>query len=269
MRIIFLIVICSITVLGISQESAVKSFEGFYNGSNLQIECKTSPITPWQKCDCIDSVSVNGKRLLNPINNGVQVALDKTPNLNIWDKVDVKIYYSKTAQLRLLNPYHFFPQKLETVDTLYVNYPFLIWETHQNFKDLRLWVQIEQYKWGDWTKVGNNINIDSDTLYQVNISDFAHAGENKFRVAVSNIEYDHFPSKELIFQVNEKKKAKAKLKKKDAKIVLNQKVDYVLYNNKEEIVLRGLSNKIDLGYVQPGTYFLYYADRIKKITLKD
>ena len=235
----------------------------------MQIECKSSPITPWQKCDCIDSVSVNGKKLVNPINNGVQVALDKSKNLEIWDKVDVKIYYSKTAQLRLLNPYHFYPQKLKTVDTLYVNYPFLIWETHQNFKDLRLWVQIEQYKWGDWIKVGTNFNILSDTLYQADISNFAHTGENKFRVAVSNIEYDHFPSSELIFQVKAKKKAKAKLKKNEQKIVLNQKVDYVLYNDKEEIVLRGLSNQIDLKHVQPGTYFLFYANRIKKIKLKD
>lgn len=251
------------------QESAVKSFFGFYNGVNLQIECKESPITPWQKCDCIDSVSLNKKTLTEPLIDGVQVNINNFDSLKIWSEIDVKVFYSKTCQIRILNPYHFYPQELKTVDSIYFDYPILKWETDQNYPDLRLWVQIEQFKWGEWVKVGSHINIGSEKSYKADISSFSTSGENTFRVAVSNIEYDHFPSSPIVFENKIKKKAKFKKNKKSKLIQFNQELDYILYNEKKEIVKRGMANQLSLENITGGIYYLYYSNRIKKIKLKD
>jgi hypothetical protein len=257
MRFLLLIFVYLSLQTGFCQARTVTTFEGFYNGVNLQLECKTSPSTPWQECYCIDSVSLDNQTLKNPLKNGVQVNLTPVENLKIWEPLELKIYYSKSCQLRILNPYNFYPQKLMTVDTLFINYPFLKWET-----------QVEQYKWGEWTKVGDYINISSDTIYQTDISSFSNAGENIFRVAVSNIEYDHFPSEQVTFENHSKKKAKAKFNQKSRLIKFNQKADYVMYNDKKQIVLRGIGSQLSLKSIKKGIYSLYYADKIKKIKIK-
>lgn len=264
----FILIFLSLQI-SFAQENEMKSFNGFYNGANLQIECRTSKITPWQKCDCIDSVRLNYKNFPNAIKDGVQVNLTSEKNLKMWEKVNLEIYHAKNCELRILNPYHFYPQQLTTVDTVFYRPPFLEWKTEQNFQDLRLWVQIEQYKWGEWTKVGRHFNITTEKVYIADISAYITKGENQFRVAVSNIEYDHFPSNIITFTNTNIKKAKAKLNKKTASFHFNRKLDYIVYNANKEIALRGLDEKVSIQRLAPGEYTIYYSNRIKKFKIKN
>lgn len=244
-----------------------QSFEGFFRGDNLKIQCRTSPTTPWAGCDCIDSVIVNGENYGNIIYEGHQVDLANQTSLKIFEALSLNIYYQSNNELRLLNPYQFLPKTILPVSELAITEDGkLSWTTEQNLPDLKLWCQVEVYKWGDWMKVGPNFNIGKDSLFQFKVTPFLHRGSNRIRVTVASIDRDRVPSTPIEFDFN-KKRTKAKIKAKKRKVFFKLPTHYKLYNDKNQLVEEDVRKEIDLDDYPTGTYHLWFGQEKKSFKL--
>ncbi|MFT4600806.1 MAG: hypothetical protein ACI857_000983 [Arenicella sp.] len=261
-KVSILLVFYSLAFSSFSQQyNQVKTFEGFYRGDDLKIQCQPNPITPWTTCDCIDSVVVNNKRLKEINIDGDQLKLNAAKDLIFFEEIKISLFYSRKFEMRIINPNDFFPKEILGVSELEIDSNnFIRWQTLQNHPDILLWAQVEQKKWGEWIKLGPNFNITEETKYKFDTTPYLSKGPNEFRVAVASIDYDHIPSRAVIIEIK-KKKAKAKYKKRLKKIVINQKVDYLFYDHKNDIISRGFSSEINVSELEKGDYHLHYSNR--------
>ncbi|MBD3638627.1 MAG: hypothetical protein HUJ25_14845 [Crocinitomicaceae bacterium] len=242
-------------------------FMGFFNGINLNIQCQESIVTPWKTCDCIDSVAVNGNVVDNILYEGYQVDLANAIELNLYDTVRIVLYHLKKCRIRTLNPYDFFPKTILPVAYLKLEKDnMLTWAVQENYPDLKLWVQIEQYKWGEWIKIGH-VNITDQVVYQMDVSTYLNRGENKFRASIASIEQDHVPGDEITVK-HKCRKVKFKINKKAQKIVFSRKTHYEVWNKDWQIAARGYDDEIDYSKYKEGEYYLRYAGEEKLIELQ-
>ena len=245
-----------------------KSFEGFFRGTNLNIQCRSSSITPWKSCNCIDSVIVNGENYSNILHEGYQIDLANRTAIKLFDVGEIIIYYQVNNELRILNPNDFLPKEILPIKALELRQNGNIsWQTQQNFPDLKLWCQIEVYKWDDWIKVDRNYNIREDDVFSANILPYLNDGENKVRVTVASIDRDRVPSAPVHLEM-EMKKLKCKLKRKKRFIRFNYSTHYKLFNEQLQLVDENLGKEISLKDYPAGTYFLWFGAQKKEIQLQ-
>jgi len=246
----------------------LKTFEGFYRGDKLKIQCRKNQISPWQKCNCLDSVIVNTSKLQKIEIDQFELNINAEDKLEIYDKVDVQIHYSNKCQLRIINPNQFFPKQILPVEDVKIDTNNIIhWRTLQNFPDIRLWAQVEQNKWGEWIKIGPNFNILEKDKYQFKLTPFLNKGINEFRVVVANIDYEFYPSDPISIEVK-KKKAKAKYKRKKNKVIFNDEQHFVFYNDRKDIIQRGFAKELDTKNQKAGLYSVQYANRVYTFKIK-
>lgn len=243
------------------------TFQGFFNGANLNIQCRYAIGKPWLKCSCIDSVKVNGKVYDDIVYDGHQIDIANKLDLGMYDSVQIDVYINR-CELRVLNPTDFYPKEILPVAYSMISEDAtLSWAVQQNHPDLKIWVQIEQYKWGDWQRIGPIFTITDQKLYKTNVSQFLFKGENKFRAVVASISHVHIPGEPVVFNYKGIK-TKFKYKKKDQKIYFNQPTPFEVWNDNEQIVQKAIDSVIDVSKLQPGNYRLNYSDRQKKVKIK-
>lgn len=251
-----------------AQHQGTFKFEGFFNGTNLNIQCRTQLNRPWYRCKCIDSVKVNGKVIPDIVYEGVQVDIANKVDLNMYDPVEVVIFFQKPCEIRTINSYEFFPKNILPVTNVQLDENnMLTFDVQENYPDLRFWVQIEQYKWGDWTKIGSHINITDEHSYQFDLNPHLIRGTNQFRATMATITQDRIPS-EVITVKAKVPKVKFKYKAKEKTIYFSDTTHFELLNENSAIANKGVSNQCSVEKLGPGKYLLLYADKEKWITIK-
>lgn len=248
-------------------QNELQTFEGFFRGDNLNIQCRTSPTTPWQSCDCIDSVIVNSENYGNILYEGHQVDIANQTAVKLFEPIKIMIYFQENHELRIINPYQFLPKDILAAEKLKLTESGNIsWETPQNYPDLKLWCQIEVYKWDDWIKVDRNYNIEQDSIFEANILPFLHRGKNRVRVTIASIDRDRVPSTPVEVNI-EKKKLKCKIKPKKRISRFKYATHFKLYNERHQLVEEGVKKEIKLDEYPSGTYFLWFGTQKKEIKL--
>ena len=265
---ISLLFLCIFNSSGLTaQIQKTYSFYGFFNGANLNIQCRYALGKPWLKCDCIDSVAVNGTVYEDIIYDGAQIDIANRVDLNIYDSVQIDIY-TNLCELRILNPTDFYPKEILPVEYLMISEDgTLSWAVQQNYPDLKIWVQVEQYKWGDWQRIGPIFTITDQKLYKTNISEYLFCGENKLRTVVESISHVYLPGKPVTID-HKSKKIKFKYKKKDKKIYFNQPTHFEIWNEMGQTERRGYDSIINVANLKVGTYRLNYGNKTKSVKIK-
>ena len=250
-----------------AQKQKTYTFDGFFNGANLKVQCRTSLTTPWSICECMDSLLVNGKNYKDILYGGYEIDIANKTTLGMYDSVHIDMYV-KGCELRILNPTDFYPKEILPVAVVMLSEDGTIsWSVQQNYPDLKIWVQIEQYKWNEWVRVGPIFTITDEVTYKTNISKYLVKGENKFRAAVASIAHVHIPSDELVMQ-HKGKKIKYKYKKKEKKIFFNRPTHFELWNEDWLLSAKGEDTVVEMKYQRPGIYYLRYGNTEKKIKVK-
>ncbi len=263
---LFLLLLTSITFA--QNTNQLKTFEGFYRGDKLKIQCRQNQISPWQKCNCLDSVIVNSKKLEKIEIDQFDLNINENKKLEIYQKVDIQIHYNNKCQLRIINPNQFFPKKILPAEDVKIDTSNKIhWRSPQNFPDIRLWTQVEQNKWGEWVKIGPNFNVLEEDQFEFDLTPFLNKGLNEFRVTVANIDYEFYPSEAVSIEVK-KKKAKAKYKKKKQQVIFNDEHHFIFYNDKKDVISRGFAKEIDTKNQKSGTYSVHYANKFYEFKIK-
>lgn len=243
-----------------TQSTTLRSFNGFYNGINLNIQCRSSVTTPWKACECIDSVKVNGETYSDILYEGYQVDLANKTELEMHEAVSIQLFLSQGCELRFLNPSDFTPAELKPVSLfeLKEDHSFY-WKVSEIYPDLRIWVQIEQFRWGRWVKLGQNYNITGDSTFTADFSQYFLRGENRFRAVVATIDHQRIPSQELVFK-SKRKKIKAQLKSNQ--ILFTRPAYYEIYSDENLIGGKGMSATIKAEDIHgpDGTYIVYYGN---------
>ena len=260
-KILSFVLVLTLSILALGQTNKTKAFTGFYRGDQLKIQCQKSPTTPWGECNCIDSVLINSNKLSEIEIKDYLLNIRLDTSLKFYEPILIEIYHDYKYDLRILNPNQFFPKKILPPTKVKIDSNnFIHWETQQNYPDLRIWTQVEQKKWGDWVKIGNNFNVLEDKNFSFDLTTYLHSGLNEFRISTETIDYEHFYSKSVKIDIK-KMKVKAKFRKKTKVIQLSQQTHYTLYNDKKEVVLKGISSKIDVSNLKVGRYELAYSNR--------
>ncbi|MEX1001790.1 MAG: hypothetical protein WDZ35_06710 [Crocinitomicaceae bacterium] len=244
-----------------SQKVQQYTFEGFFRGSNLNVQCREKPTKPWSYCDCFDSIAVNRQVVSGILYEGYQVDISNRTKIEIFDTVSITFYYQKGCDFRIINPNEFLPKIIDPVDTLYVDEENqLHWRTSQNYPQLRMWVQIEQYKWGEWVKIGPNFVITEQKKYEMDISPFLFKGENEFRAVVAGIDHERLPS-EAVSVKHKGKKVKYRIN--DGEVYFSKATHYELYDKQLHIADRGYGDKVSLinFNVPDGEYILRFSNK--------
>jgi hypothetical protein len=243
-------------------------FKGFFRGENLNIQCRKAMNELWLSCNCIDSVQVNGITCHDIIYEGYQIDIANKADVDLYDTLEIELFYQKGCDFRFLNPNMFQPKTIQAVDSFWQeNDSILHWTLAEVYPDLKLWVQIEQYKWGEWSKIGNNHNILDSAHFSTNISSYLFKGENQFRAVVSTIDHDRIPSDTITIK-SKAKKVKCKYKKKKNQIVFSRESRYSIYNFYNLISMRGIASEVDVDSLAKGKYIVKYSNKIYHFEIK-
>ena len=255
-----------INLLGLSQTRST-TFVGFFRGENLNIQCRDSVTAPYAYCECIDSIAVNGKVIPDLLYQKYQLDIANKVDLKIYEKFSVTFYYT-LCDFRVTNSSSFYPKEILPVADFHPEGNTLYWTTLQNYPDLHFWVQIEQYKWDRWVKIGENHNVGDSSHFSMDIEPYLFNGENKFRAVVATIDRDRTPSIEEVTIQHKGKKTKCKWDKKNEVIKFSRPTHYELYNSKWLIAKRGFGNTIDIKGLRPDEYIVKYANKEFIFTIK-
>ncbi|UKN01108.1 hypothetical protein K6119_15370 [Paracrocinitomix mangrovi] len=250
-------------------QSKIYEFNGFFNGMNLTVQCRDGVTKPWHECDCFDSVAVNGKVYPNILYEGYQIDINNKLDLDMYQSVKVQIYYPERCDFRILNPNDFMPKEILPVKTFeFENDSTLKWTVSQVYPDLKLWVQIEQFKWDRWVKIDQNFNITDSIPVTFNVSKYIHPGENQFRAVVATINGQSAYSDPITSKKFKQKKVKLQYNPTDKILTFSSFVSYEIYDSNELIFKRGNGSSVDLHNLPPGTYRVFYSNRRKEILVK-
>ena len=270
MRRIILFISFSLLCTAHAQQTESYTFEGFYNGPNMIIQCREKPTTPWNNCTCIDSIAINDTVVPDILYEGYQIDIANKTKTNFEDSISITLFYNKGCNFRITNPQDFLPPDILPVDSLYVDEDYTLhWITAQNYPQLNMWVHIEQYKWGEWVKISKHYPISLQKNYSVNIKDHLYKGKNQFRVVVASINHERSPSEALIIPFKSKK---IKYKIKDTLVQFNQETHYEIRDSNYNIATKGYGDHIDLtksNLPSAGDYILRYGPHETRVSLAE
>lgn len=265
MKQLFAIIVFLNLVVAYSQVKS-HTFDGYYNGINLNVQCRESVTTPYTYCDCIDSIAVNGKVIPDLLYDRYQLDISNKLDLQLHDEISITFYYER-CDFRMINVSDFLPKEILPVTDLKIDDGLMSWTTQQNYPQLKLWVQVEQYKWDRWVKIDENINIVDTPFYSMDISKYLNDGENKFRATVATIDQHRSPSAEIIVP-HEAKKVKCKVNTKKKYIKFSRSTHFELYDASWAVAKRGVAESIDIQKLKPGNYVIKYSNLELGFTIK-
>lgn len=261
---VFTLLICLCFGFAINAQQSIRyTFEGFYNGQNLNLQCRAALNKPWLECGCVDSIAINGKVVPDILYQGYQVDIANKAEPEMHTPITIDLYHQKNCDFRILNPNDFLPKDVLPVSTFELGAnDSLKWTVSQVYPQLRMWVQIEQFRWNEWVKVGPNYNINGPSQYAASVKQHLFRGKNQFRVVVATIDHARVPS-EVITIKSKRKKIKCKIKK--GMITFSEPTYYEVYDEKGLIAARGTSEQVDIQKINApkGKYLLRYANKTK------
>jgi hypothetical protein len=261
-----LIVVLFFLANTVSSQTKSYTFEGFFQGENMSVQCRESVITPFAFCECFDSIAVNGVVIDDLLYEGYQLDIANKVDLKIYEKFAVTFYYEE-CDFRIPNVHSFLPKEILPVEDFKHEKGILSWTTPQVYPQLKMWVQIEQYKWGRWVKIGDNQNIVDERNYSMDINDYLFNGENKFRAVVATINRIRIYSDEIVVS-HKGKKVKCKVDQKKEQITFSKATHYELYNSTWMIAKRGFGKSIDIKGLKADDYTIKFANQELIFTIK-
>lgn len=258
---IFLILL--LTVASVHAQQSVVVFEGTYQGKNLFVK---NPDRAEKVGRCISKVTVNGEVTTDEINSSsfsVDLSLFQ---LLIGDKVEVKIFHSQGCSPKVINPEALKPRSTFVVEEINVDdEQILSWQTTNETGKLTF--VIEQYKWGEWVKVGEVQGTGTPSVNSYKFKVKTHSGENKFRVYQTDFRGKKRVSKVVTYNSTQPQ-VTFYPKKVRRDIVFSGETSYEVIDHYGNLVKKGSGAKVDCSSLKKGFYYLKFDNRSETFNKK-
>lgn len=238
--------------------------DGNYQGKNLYVQ---NPFASSGVGFCVFEVTVNGEVTTDEINSSAFEIDFRNFQLQLGEKVEVKIKHKDDCKPKVLNPEVLKPKStFELISIDVSSGGVLNWSTKGETGKLPY--VIEQFKWNKWVKVGEVEGSGTSTKNEYSFKVTAHSGKNKFRV--KQVDYTGQPkysqAAEYSSSMNEVTFSPVGTVKKD--IIFSAETSFEVYDQYGNIVKKGFSKEIDCSNLQKGKYYMNYDNKMAEFTKK-
>ena len=230
--------------------------EGNYQGKNLYVQ---NPFAENGVGFCVFEVTVNDQVTTDEINsNAFEIDL-KNFQLEMGDKIIVKIKHKNNCNSKIINPEALKPKSTFTISSMNVeNDGILIWNATGEMGKLPY--VVEQFRWNKWIKVGEvqGKGNPEENHYEFRIIE--HSGKNQFRI--KQMDYTGLPrvSKPLDFMssLKEVSFSPAKVSKE---IIFSEETMFEIYDQYGNLVKKGFTKIVDASNFPKGVYYLNFDNK--------
>lgn len=250
---IAVLLVLQAVVFGLNAQQTVLQLDGSYQGKGIYVK---NPYRNEKVGFCVSKVTVNGDVTTDEINSSSFLVDLSAFKFLIGDKVDIKIYHSKGCTPKVVNPEALLPKSTFIVEEINVDEnQNLLWKTTGETGKLDF--VIEQYKWGEWVKVGSVAGIGTPVVQSYKFNVNVHSGENKFRVYQKDYSGKKRLSKEVVYNSSQEKITfYPKKVRKD--IVFSENTTYEVRDIYGNVVKKGLGASLDCSSLKKGFYYLNF-----------
>jgi len=240
--------------------------EGNYQGKVLYVQ---NPFASGGVGFCVNEVKVNGNATTDETNSGAFEIDLKAQNLNIGDKVEIKILYKDGCKPKVLNPEVLKPRStFEVLEMTADKEGILKWKT--KLETGKLPYIIEQFRWNKWVKVGEVQGVGTAATNEYSFKVTPHSGKNQLRVRQTDYSGQPRVSKSVDFISDVTEVEYEPQQKASKEIVFSQKgkagssaeTMYEVYDQYGNVVKKGFGPKIDVSNLPKGNYFLNFDNRM-------
>lgn len=227
--------------------------EGTYQGKEVYVN---NPQRSEKVGYCVSKVTVNGEVTTDEINSASFIIDLNNYQFLIGDKVEIKIYHAKGCKPKVMNPEALLPKSTFLIEEIDIDdEKVLNWKTTGETGKLSF--IIEQYKWGEWVKVGEVKGNGTPSIQSYKFKVTTHSGENKFRVYQKDYTGKKKTSKVVTY--NSQDPAVTFYPKKVRKdIVFSRTTFYEVLDKYGNLVKKGVGTNLDCSSLKKGFYYLKY-----------
>lgn len=231
--------------------------EGNYQGKNLYVK---NPFTSSGVGFCTFEVRVNDEITTDEWNSSAFEIDFMSQQLNIGDKVVVKIKHKEDCTPVVLNPEVLQPRSTFTIVSINAERDGSVtWTT--TGESGKLPYIVEQYRWNKWVKVGEveGNGTPSENTYSLKV--MPHSGLNKIRV--KQIDFSGSPrySQAVSFRSVSPEIQFTPLRVETDIQFMDMEGNetetmYEIYDDKASLVRKGYGSKVNLKSLKQGTYYI-------------
>ncbi|NPA36516.1 MAG: hypothetical protein GXO47_06670 [Chlorobi bacterium] len=235
---------------------------GTYQGENLYVK---NPFAPSGVGYCIYEVTVNGMTTTDEINSSAFEIDLSVYGFQKGDELVVNIKYKDGCKPKVLNPEVLNPIASFEIKDIKIKDNELVWSTINESGSLPF--IIEQFRWNKWVKVGEVKGKGKPTLNTYKAPLRLHSGENKFRI--KQVDYRKKPrySQEVI-TISTKPEVTFSPERVDDVITFSAPTMYEIYDAYGGIVFKGYGDKVKVGGLEKGKYYINYDNKMGRFTKK-
>lgn len=209
---------------------------------------------------CVDKIIINGEVVTDiEIQSAVEIPLNNYVD-TIGQPVKIEIIHPSGCQPRILNPHSTcYPPKFEIAQLFLDSSALLQWTATKEMV-FTYW-EVEQYRWNRWVRVGKvrSLRQGGPNEYSFDVSEFLHSGENRFRLKKMGV--DEIPRySETVALFSEVEVESFKIDQYTETIVFNHSTMYEIYDAYGGLKKVGNSQKVKIGNLDRGTYYLNYGN---------
>jgi hypothetical protein len=238
------------------------TLEGIFQGKNLYV---MNPFSSSGVGFCVYEVTVNGKVTTDEINSSAFEIDLSVFQFNVGDKIAVSIKHKENCVPKVLNPEVLKPKSTFAASALSVEKDGTVKWTATGEAG-KLPFVVEQYRWNKWVKVGEVDGKGTAGPNHYSLKVAPHSGNNKFRI--KQVDYTKKPkySDEINFR---SLTPPVTFSRKSAnEITFTSETMYEIYDYYGNIVLKGVSDKVDVSKLAKGKYFLNYDNSMDEFQKK-
>ncbi len=259
----YILLLLLITFATANSQTKVITLRGSYFGYNLYV---LNPL-----CSdggfCVQEVLVNNSATKDEINsNSFEIDLSLL-NLEIGDKVVVKIRHKKNCSPKIIN----------TDDLSYPeNFKFSSVKVKKGKLNFRIKgepgvqpFEVQQFRWNKWNTIGEIDVIDTtkSNLYSYDI--YPNYGINMFRIKKLNKRGEIVYSKKAKYRDPTKPEVFIKEHKIHNEIAFTDETEYEIYDLEGNFIKKGRNKYVDVTNLSKGKYWINYDNKTEQITKKE
>lgn len=257
------LVMLLLSVVSVNAQQSVVVLEGTYQGKDLYVR---NPDRSEKVGRCVSKVTVNGEVTTDEINSSSFIIDLSLYQFLIGDKVEIKIYHAKGCTPKVSNPEALQPKSTYVVEEINVDDDeTLTWQT--TGETGKLTFIIEQFKWGEWVKVGEVQGNGTPSVQSYKFKVKTHSGENKFRVYQKD-----YTGKKRVSNVVTYNSRKEKItfypKKVRKDIIFSSETSFEVVDHYGNLVKKGSGTKVDCSSLKKGFYYLKYDNATETFNKK-
>jgi len=258
----FTLLFVSVLFLSISVSAGNIVLKGTFQGENLYVK---NPFAPSGVGYCIYEVTVNGMTTTDEINSSAFEIDLSVYGFKKGEELTVTLKYKDGCEPKVLNPEVLNPVATFEIKDFKVNGDKISWSTVNESGPLPFF--IEQYRWNKWVNVGEVKGSGKQTLNNYSASVRLHSGENRFRL--KQVDYRKKPRySEEITVMSSKPEVTFSPTRVDDVITFSAPTMYEIYDAYGGIVFKGYGDKVKVGGLTKGKYYINYDNKMDRFTKK-